>query len=124
MTAMTNRPSETAESKPAPPSAADLKRRMNVWLWILLASTAGFVVGNVLASAGTTRTYFCLGSFVECEAIEITTLGSLGIFLQWTTPIVVLVSALLWWAARGIWKEEVAHEATQAAKPDAERRTS
>lgn len=120
---MTNPQSETADSKPAAPSAAELKRRANIWFWILFASIAGIVIGNVLASAGTTRTYFCLGSFVECEAIETTPLGSFGIFLQWTTPIAALVSALLWWGARGIWKEEVAHEASQAAKAEAARGT-
>ncbi|WP_341953627.1 hypothetical protein [Salinibacterium sp. TMP30] len=92
---------------------------MNIWGWIVLAAIAGIIIGNVLATAGTTRTYFCLGSFVDCEAIVITPLGGFGIFLQWTTPIVALIAAVNWWSLGASWKEEAAHEAAQARKAEA-----
>lgn len=109
-------PQPALEPRPTPPTAEELKRRANVWGWVFLAAVVGIVVGNVLANAGTTRTWFCLGSFVECEAIQITPLGSFGIFLQWTTPIAAIIAAAFWWTARSVWKEEVSHEAAQAAK--------
>lgn len=103
---MTTPQPDEAQPKVVPaPTTAELRKQATIWLVLFLAAVVAFVVGNFLATTGTTRTTFCLGSWTKCEAIETTDLGRFGIFLQWTMPIAALVLGAFWWGARGIWTE-------------------